>query len=144
MIREAELHKKVSLTGSRSYHTAPPAVPSSSSPSATGDLESVPGSCVIEIKAQDLDPSTPEIKPKGWGAIKQRKVYIKEYQDRRDGADEDDIFNKRYHREREAEDEMSQSLSVHGRIQIIETRMRKMGQVAAPVFPKGYTHNKIK
>jgi hypothetical protein len=45
--------------------------------------------------------SDTEKKPKGWAEIKLRKVYMKEWKDRRDGADESDIISKRFYRERE-------------------------------------------
>jgi hypothetical protein len=55
----------------------------------------------IEITAKDFDPNNPNQRPKGWADIKLRKVYLKEWQDRKDGVDEDEIMNRRYQRELE-------------------------------------------
>ena len=40
-------------------------------------------------------------RPKGWAEIKLRKVYLKEWEDRKNGVDEDDILDRRYQRELE-------------------------------------------
>ena len=49
---------------------------------------------------QQTSASSPTYQhPEGWAAIKLRKVYLKEYQDRKDGLDEEDILSKRYQRE---------------------------------------------
>jgi hypothetical protein len=61
-------------------------------------------------------------------------VYIKEWQDRKDGLDEEQILSRRYQREQEAEQEMIQEMSVLGRIKKFE-RMAKKNKAAA-LFPK--------
>ena len=53
----------------------------------------------------DFDPQNPHQRPKGWAEIKLRKVYLKEWQDRKDGLDEEDIMAKRYDRELEVSDD---------------------------------------
>ena len=55
----------------------------------------------VTVTAQDFDPLNPDKKPKGWADIKLRKVYMKEWQDRKDGVDNEDIMDRRYQRERE-------------------------------------------
>jgi hypothetical protein len=40
-------------------------------------------------------------RPKGWAEIKLRRVYLKEWEDRKNGVDEDDILDKRFQREQE-------------------------------------------
>ncbi len=40
-------------------------------------------------------------RPKGWAEIKLRRVYLKEWEDRKNDLDEDDIMDKRYARELE-------------------------------------------
>lgn len=109
--------------------------------SSTAGDASVSDRVVIEVRAEDMNNTSSDtsVRPKGWGAIKQHKVYMKEWQDRKDGVDDDDIYTNRFNREREAEDEMNQALSVHGHIQIIEKRMKQLSGAAVPVFPKGYT-----
>jgi hypothetical protein len=37
----------------------------------------------------------------GWADIKLRRVYLKEWEDRKNGVDEDDILDMRYQRELE-------------------------------------------
>ncbi len=55
----------------------------------------------IEVTAKDLDGTQGDSNPAGWAEIKLRRVYLKEWQDRRDGLDEDEILGKRYERELE-------------------------------------------
>ena len=42
----------------------------------------------VEITVSDFDPTQPDKKPVGWADMKLRKVYMKEWQDRRDGLGE--------------------------------------------------------
>lgn len=55
-------------------------------------------------------------RPGGWADIKLRRVYLKEWEDRKNGVDEDEILEKRYQRELEAEQEMIAELGVRGKI----------------------------
>lgn len=55
----------------------------------------------VEITSKDLHPTDPSKKPMGWADIKLRKVYLKEWQDRKDGVDEDEIISRRFKRELE-------------------------------------------
>lgn len=100
----------------------------------------------LEVNASDFDPSNPEKKPKNWAEIKLRKVYLKEWQDRKDGLDEDDILAKRYEREMQVEEEMEQAMTVFGRIRMFENRIQGAAAAAAPIFPKEHknVHHKAK
>ena len=65
------------------------------------------------------------VRPQGWADIKLRRVYLKEWEDRRAGVDEDDILEKRFQRELEAEQEMIAELGVRGKIALFEKGIRK-------------------
>ena len=78
----------------------------------------------LEVKASDFDPAHPDAKPQNWAEIKLRKVYLKEWQDRKDGLDEEEILAKRYERESLVEEEMEQAMTVFGRIRMFESRIQ--------------------
>ena len=71
---------------------------------ATSSVQVVPATArkpLVEVSTTNFDPRSPDKKPPGWADIKLRKVYLKEWQDRRDGLDEDVIMQRRYQRELE-------------------------------------------
>lgn len=53
------------------------------------------------------DPNSSQ-RPPGWAEMKLRRVYLKEWQDRKDGVDEDEILERRYQRELEVTTAKSQ------------------------------------
>ena len=57
----------------------------------------------VEISKQDIVKHTGENRPPGWAEIRLRRVLLKEWEDRKNGVDEDDILDKRYQRELEVQ-----------------------------------------
>jgi len=116
MVREAETTGQVSLLSPKAAPEAPATVQAAtvslSRTSISGGSASkaaaakptpppAPEAKPLEITAKDFDPADPEKKPAGWSDIKLKKIYIKEWQDRKDGVDEDEIMRRRVHREKE-------------------------------------------
>ena len=116
MVREAEATGQVSLLSPKQAPEAPATMqtvsvslsrtsisggPASKQAAAKPTPPPVPETKALEITAKDFDPSDPEKKPAGWSDIKLKKIYIKEWQDRKDGVDEDEIMRRRVHREKE-------------------------------------------
>lgn len=118
MVREAETTGQVSVLSPKVAPEAPATVQavtvslsktsvssgSSSKPATTTAAVAAPPASeakTLEITAKDFDPSNPDKKPAGWSDIKLKKIYIKEWQDRKDGVDEDEIMRRRVHREKE-------------------------------------------
>ena len=62
---------------------------------------------------------------KGWAIVKLRRVYIKEWRDRKNGVDEEEIMERRYQRELEVEQEMILEMSVNGRIRAFEKQIQR-------------------
>ena len=98
---------------------------------------------------EDFDLATGK-RPNGWAAVKLRRVYIKEWRDRKEGVDEETIMERRYQREQEAESEMIQEMSVHGRIRAFERAIQrnktggndaKSMQTRLEGLKKGLIHN---
>jgi hypothetical protein len=105
---------------------------------------------IASVKTIDVTDTVQ--RPKGWQEVKLRRVYIKEWQDRKNGVDEDVIIERRYARELEvnlihedeyifvcllvfllffclqAEKEMIQELSVRGRVRAYETAIKQQQQ----------------
>lgn len=107
----------------------------------------------VEISKQNIGSAAK--RPPGWAEIRLRRVFLKEWEDRKNGVDEDDILDKRYQRELEvifaqfllsfyiffqltsfrfgdyqqAEQEMIAELGVKGKIALFEkgfkTRVKK-------------------
>lgn len=90
---------------------------------------------ILEVTDENFDPSDASKRPKGWATVKLRRVYLKEWKDRKDGVDDNTIFARRYQREQEAENEMVQEMSVAGRIKRFE-RLVAMNQSKA-LLPSG-------
>jgi hypothetical protein len=90
---------------------------------------------ILDVTDENFDPNDATKRPKGWATVKLRRVYLKEWNDRKDGLDEDAILSRRYQREQEAEQEMIQEMSVLGRIRKFERMAEKNKGVA--LFPKG-------
>lgn len=91
-------------------------------------------------------------RPNGWAAVKLRRVYIKEWRDRKEGVDEETIMERRYQREQEAESEMILEMSVHGRIRAFERAIQrnktggndaKSMQTRLEGLKKGLIHNNL-
>ena len=55
----------------------------------------------VEISKRDIAKHTGENRPPGWAEIRMQRVLLKEWEDRKNGVDEDDILDKRYQRELE-------------------------------------------
>lgn len=55
----------------------------------------------LVINDQTFDINDPSRRPKGWAEVKLRRVYIKEWQDRKLGVDESTILLRRFAREQE-------------------------------------------
>ena len=53
----------------------------------------------VEINKKDIGSASK--RPVGWAEIRLRRVFLKEWEDRKNGVDEDDILDKRYQRELE-------------------------------------------
>lgn len=119
MVREAETTGQVSVLSPKAADTSATVqtvtvnlsrtsmsggLPSSKPASAVAAPPPVSEIKAIEITAKDFDPIHPEKRPAGWSDIKLKKIYIKEWQDRKDGIDEDEIMRRRVHREKEVND----------------------------------------
>lgn len=74
------------------------------------------------VESFDADSTT---RPTGWADIRLKRVYIKEWQDRKEGLDESVIMGRRYQREQEAEKEMVQEVTVRGRIRAYENVVKQ-------------------
>jgi len=96
----------------------PVAASASNLPEARGRRGSVIAREEVQEDVKSFDDTSD--RPKGWAEIKLRRVYLKEWEDRKNGVDEDDIMDKRYARELEAEQEMIAELGVKGKIALFE------------------------
>lgn len=90
---------------------------------------------IMNVSDENYDPNDISKRPKGWATVKLRRVYLKEWADRKEGLDDEAILAKRYQREQEAEVEMIQEMSVIGRIRRFEKLVTK--NKAAALLPKG-------
>jgi hypothetical protein len=90
----------------------------------------------LDIDDSNFDLATGK-RPKGWNEVKLRRVYLKEWLDRKNGVDEETILARRPEREREVEAEMINEASVFNRVRAIEKRIKNNKNTAA-IFPVGY------
>lgn len=90
----------------------------------------------LDIDDSNFDLATGK-RPKGWNEVKMRRVYLKEWLDRKNGVDEETIIARRPEREREVEAEMINEASVFNRVRAIEKRI-KNNKNTGGLFPKGY------
>jgi hypothetical protein len=99
--------------------------------------EETPEELEMRFDPEDFDLATNK-RPKGWALVKLRRVYIKEWKDRKDGLDEEEIMERRYQREQEAEQEMIQEMSVNGRIRAFERAIQRNKRSGGGGFTKGF------
>ena len=90
----------------------------------------------LDIDDSNFDLATGK-RPKGWNEVKMRRIYLKEWLDRKNGVDEETIMARRPEREREVEAEMINEASVFNRVRAIEKRIKNNKNTAA-IFPVGY------